>query len=239
MTTAVPDRDRRSDDGDDDNVNAADDEDDVFEDPAVERERRRKHIRRRQKKKRRLQRQPPQQQEQQQQQQQQQGGMVGSSADVEGEDSDGCASSSRISSAKKLGDEPASGPSVRTPTTVDSRDGAGDVQIDEGVSILGEGERLPPAGPASVKASAASATAAAAAASASTVAGTATCEGLVELSQVPDLLNDESIGAVVLAAAVVGGEGGDVGQGEAGVPEMSIAGRRLNKEVRALFATLQ
>lgn len=73
-------------------------------------------------------------------------------------------------------------------------------------------------------------------------------KGLVELSHVSDLLKDESIGAVVLAATTMAtasvtsmktenmeeapGEkeaGGDDG---VNVPEMTITGRRLNNEVR-------
>lgn len=60
------------------------------------------------------------------------------------------------------------------------------------------------------------------------------CEGVAELSEVPNLLSDESIAAVVLAATAApegaAVEGADKGGG-IDVPEMSITGRRLNREV--------
>lgn len=76
-------------------------------------------------------------------------------------------------------------------------------------------------------------------------------EGLAELSEVSDLLSDESIGAVILAATMESagtstaettrvekhghGGGGGGGGGDScevfGVPEMTITGRRLNREV--------
>lgn len=67
-------------------------------------------------------------------------------------------------------------------------------------------------------------------------AGAMTCEGLAELSVVPSLLRDESIGAVVLAAATAAEEVEETGPTASidgfGVPEMTIPGRRLNREVR-------
>lgn len=69
-------------------------------------------------------------------------------------------------------------------------------------------------------------------------------EGLAELSEVSDLLNDVSVGTVVLAATqeeTLGGGGaraGSDGDGNSyaffGVPEITITGRRLNREVLAV-----
>lgn len=235
----MPDADRRSDDGDNDDDE--DDEDDIFQDPAVERERRRKHSRRRQKKKRRLQRQPPPPPLQQL------GSVVGSPADVGGEDGGGCCTTSiRSGYGEKPCDDPAeavcsgsAATAMDAPPIKDSRGRARDCQVDEDIDSLGKGGRRPTAGSAAASASVASTTTAAAtAAAASTVAaisGAAACGGLAELSLVPGILKDESVGAVVAAA----GERGEADQGGAGVPEMSIAGRRLNKEVRAFFVIAQ
>lgn len=235
--TAVSDGDLRNDDGDGDDDKH--DEDDVFEDPAVERERRRKHSRRRQRKKRHLQQQPPPSPLEQRQ-----GGVVGKSADVGGGESGSCTRGF----GQKPGDDPvemvcfgSAEAAVETPPITESRAGAGDCQVDEDVDCLGKGRAsCPAAGSAAASATAASTTTAAAVA-ASTVAAiseTATCEGLAELSEVPDLLKDDSIGAVVTAVAV-GRGGAGMEQDGAGVPEMSIVGRRLNKEVRALSVTMQ
>lgn len=67
--------------------------------------------------------------------------------------------------------------------------------------------------------------------------GTLGCEGLTELAQWPSTIKDESIGVVVFAATVAAstveeraGHGGGSGVCFA---EMSITGRRLNREVRA------
>lgn len=71
------------------------------------------------------------------------------------------------------------------------------------------------------------------------VAQTLRCEGLAELSQVPNLLSDESIAGVVLAATAASAgtkveEGTDDFCG-VGVPEMTITGRRLNRKVGGIY----
>lgn len=62
---------------------------------------------------------------------------------------------------------------------------------------------------------------------------------LAELSEVPDLIRDESIGVVVLATtlATATGKGERPGEGRGpgdGVPEISVIGRRLNRQVRVI-----
>lgn len=205
------------------------DEDDVFEDLAVERERLRKHRRRRKKRRRLL----------QQQQQQPDADALhdrGVGVGVGG----GCVSSKHsVYDVHTECDIAAAAAAATSVCAGDSHgEGASSVLVGErgclpvtkekeaynGDETLGgknNDDREVSDGHGSVP----TATTARGAAA----AGTLNCEGLAELSQVPDLLNDESIAAAVLAATLGGGGGGEIG-----APEMTVTGRRLNREVRVL-----
>lgn len=198
-------------DGDDD------DNDDVFEDPIVEREIRRtrklqREERQRQRARRRQQRQQEKEEQQPQEQQQQQ--------PADGGGGDGSTGSGRSDELTRT----EASPPAAWPATSSNNERSSSSGLDrDGVG----GSAGNTCGSAAVKPEAAKAAAKAA------VAQTLRCEGVAELSQVPDLLNDESIAGVVLAAtasATVSEE--TPADGGPGVPEMTITGRRLNREVR-------
>ncbi|CAM9723536.1 unnamed protein product, partial [Ectocarpus fasciculatus] len=202
--------------GNDGGVNSDDDQDDVFEDPAVERARARA-----QKKK--------EQKERQRRRQRQQCPVPASG------------SSSSCKHAEKGAAPVMAGTSTRSTNSessgilnLDGNSGSGGFQAAVGAggdTRRGGGGIEKKPDPEIAREATATAVVAAAA-----VARTLRCEGVAELSQVPNLFDDESIAGVVLAAtaasevatAIVGGAENDA---RVGVPEISITGRRLNREV--------
>lgn len=215
--------------GNDGGVSSDHDQDDVFEDPAVERAR----VRAQKKKKK----------ERQRRRRQQQRPALGSGS--------GSSGGTNSSSCKHTEKETA--PVKADPSTRSSNGESGDVfilhknsgggvsqaTVGAGGGTCGGGGRVakkadPEAAPEATTTDPAAEAA---------VARTLRCEGVAELSQVPNLFDDESIAGVVLAAtaasevtnAIVDGAEND---GRVGVPEMSITGRRLNREVRTGFVSV-